>query len=46
MSAVVDSTEEMVVAESSDVLLDVRNIDFSYDQLQVLFDISLEVRLG
>ena len=29
-----------------DALLEVRNIDFSYGQLQILFDISLEVRKG
>ena len=46
MSAVVDSTAEMDVPASGGVLLDVRNIDFAYDRLQVLFDITLEVRRG
>jgi ABC-type branched-subunit amino acid transport system ATPase component len=30
----------------SDVLLDVRNIDFAYGRLQVLFDVSLDVHRG
>jgi ABC-type branched-subunit amino acid transport system ATPase component len=47
MSTTDDRTAELPVSPSvGDELLTVRNIDFSYGQLQVLFDISLEVHQG
>jgi ABC-type branched-subunit amino acid transport system ATPase component len=41
-----DTTAELRPAGGGDEMLRVRNIDFSYGQLQVLFDISLEVYRG
>ncbi len=51
MSATDDRTEELVdagalAASGGNELLSARNIDFSYGQLQVLFDISLDVHRG
>jgi ABC-type branched-subunit amino acid transport system ATPase component len=45
MSATVGSVHEDAISAGNE-LLSVRNIDFSYGQLQVLFDISLEVHQG
>ena len=47
MSTRVDVAGRIAVATGGgDDLLRVRNVDFSYGQLQVLFDISLDVRRG
>ncbi|HUR76874.1 MAG TPA: ABC transporter ATP-binding protein [Acidimicrobiales bacterium] len=46
MKAALDATAEIPVAAPSDALLCVRDIDFSYGALQVLFGISLDVRRG
>ena len=42
-----DEIERMATADSSDIpVLQVRNLDFSYGKVQVLFDIGFEVRRG